>query len=157
MELIASPCSWSWVKVLTSITWCPVCCRDMFHKDLSTATESAAILSTAREMMYFTKTKRSYFRFAPPTTPESRGHDRFKQLPTPCPMQVVVTSLIEPCINDILENQKLLSLFSSGCVPPFSCCFRFLLKFSALKKFTTTGADYGLLTTSNPVGGIMFL
>ena len=24
MELIASPCSWSWVKVLTSITWCPV-------------------------------------------------------------------------------------------------------------------------------------
>ena len=85
MELIASPCSWSWVKVLTSITWCPVCCRDMFHKDLSTATESAAILSTAREMMYFTKTKRSYFRFAPPTTPESRGHDRFKQLPTPWP------------------------------------------------------------------------
>ena len=50
MELIASPCSWSWVKVLTSVTWCPVCCRDMFHKDLSTATESAAILSTAREM-----------------------------------------------------------------------------------------------------------
>ena len=38
-------------------------------------------LSTAREMMYFTKTKRSFFRFAPPTTPESPGHDRFKQLP----------------------------------------------------------------------------
>ena len=35
-------------------------------------------LSTAREMMYFTKTKRSYFRFAPPTTPESPGHDHFK-------------------------------------------------------------------------------
>ena len=50
MELIASPCSWSWVKVLTSVTWCPVCWPDMFHKDLSTATESAAILSTAREM-----------------------------------------------------------------------------------------------------------
>ena len=31
------------------------------------------------------KTKRSYFRFAPPTTPESPGHDRFKQLPTPRP------------------------------------------------------------------------
>ena len=42
----------------------------------------AAILSTAREMMFFTKTKRSYFRFAPPTTPESPGNDRFKQLPT---------------------------------------------------------------------------
>ena len=66
--------SWSWVKVLMSIRWCPVCCRDMFHKDLSTATESAAILSTAQEMMYFTKTnlKRSYFRFASPPTTESR-------------------------------------------------------------------------------------
>ena len=73
-------------------------------------------LSTAREMMYFTKTKRSYFRFAPPTIPESPGHDRFKQLPTPRPegldlssvvvAQGVVTSLIEPCINGILENQK---------------------------------------------------
>ena len=87
MELIASPCSWSWVKVLTSITWCPVCCRDMFHKDLSTATQSTAMLSTAQEMMYFTKTnlKRSYFRFASPPTTESPGHDHFKQLPTPVP------------------------------------------------------------------------
>ena len=55
MELVASPCSWSWVKVLTSITWCPVSCRDMFHMDRSTATESADILSTEREMMYFQK------------------------------------------------------------------------------------------------------
>ena len=79
--------SWSWVKVLMSIRWCPVCCRDMFHKDLSTATESAAILSTAREMMYSTKTniQRSYFRFASPPTTESPGHDHFKQLPTPGP------------------------------------------------------------------------
>ena len=72
MELIASPCSCSWVKVLTSITWCPVCCRDMFHKDLSTATESAAILSTAREMMYFKRNKEKFnFRFTSPPTPES--------------------------------------------------------------------------------------
>ena len=62
MGLIASPCSWSWFKVLTSISWCPVCCRDMFHKDLSTATESAATLSTVREMMNFRKAKRSYVR-----------------------------------------------------------------------------------------------
>ena len=47
------------------------------------------------------------------------------------------------------------SLASSRCVPPLSCCFRFLLKFSALRKFTTTGAGYGLLATSNPVGSIM--
>ena len=44
------------------------------------------------------------------------------------------------------------SLASSRCVPPLSCCFRFLMKISALTKFTTTGAGYGLLTTSNPVG-----
>ena len=63
-------------------------CRDMFHNDLSTATESATILSTKREiMMYFTKTnlKRSYFRFASPLTLESPGHDHLKQLPTPGP------------------------------------------------------------------------
>ena len=75
----------------------------------------------------------------------------------PVVAQGVVTSLIEPYINDILENEEPLSLFSSNCVPPFSCCFRFLPKFSALKKFTTTGAGYGLLTTSNPVGNIMFV
>ena len=57
--------------VLTSISGCPVCCWDMFQKDLSTDTESAVTLSTVREMMYFTKTKRSYFPFAPPPTPES--------------------------------------------------------------------------------------
>ena len=48
----------------------PACCRDMFQKGLSKATESAVTLSTVREMMYFTKTKRSYFRFAPPPIPE---------------------------------------------------------------------------------------
>ena len=121
------------------------------------------LLSAAREMMYFTKAKRSYFRFVPPTTPETWP---LETTPHPLPRRGwtcacgcprPVTSLIEPCINDILENQKPLSLFSSNCVPPFSCCFRFLLKFSALKKFTTTGAGYGLLTTSNPVGNIMFV
>ena len=70
---------------------------------------------------------------------------------------VVSKSNQEPCINDILENQKPLSLFSSNCVPPFRRCFRFLLKFSALKKFTTTGAGYRLLITSSPVGSIMFV
>ena len=67
--------------------------------------------------------------------------------------QGVVTSLIEPYINDILENQKLLSSFSSNCLL-FSVL---ILKFSALKKFTTTGAGYGLLTASNPVGNIVFV
>ena len=71
MGLIASPCSRSWFKVLTSISWCPACCRDMFQKGpVSTATESAVALSTVREMMYLTKTKRGYFRFALPPTPK---------------------------------------------------------------------------------------
>ena len=69
MELIASPCSWSPVKVLTSITWCPVCCRGMFHKDVFTATESAAILSPAREMMYFTRNKEKLFSICLATCP----------------------------------------------------------------------------------------
>ena len=79
--------SWSWVKVLMSVRWCPVCCRDMFHKDLSTATESAAILSTAREMMYFTKTnlKRSYFRFASPPTPKVHDMTTSNNSPPPGP------------------------------------------------------------------------
>ena len=161
MELIVSPCSWSWVKVLTSITWCPVCCRDMFHKDLSTATESAAILSTAWEMMYFTKTnlKRSYFWFVSPPTTEKSGtwplqttpHPRARRAGiVPVVARGVVTSLIELCINDILKKNKgLFSLVISNCVPPFSCCFRFLLKFSALKEFTTTGAGYGPLPRTN--------
>ena len=61
MGLIASPCSWSWFKVLTSISWCPACCRDMFQKDLSTATESAVTLSTVREIMYLTKKREVIF------------------------------------------------------------------------------------------------
>ena len=52
----------------------------------------------------------------------------------PVVTQGVVTSLIEPYINEILENQEPLSLFSSKCVPPFSCFFRFLPKFSALNR-----------------------
>ena len=70
--------------------------------------------------------------------------------------QGVVTSLIEPYINDILENQKPLSSlvsFSSNWLL-FSVI---ILKFSALKKFTTTVAGYGLLTASNPVGNIVFV
>ena len=169
MGLIASRCSWSWFMVLTSISWCPVCCRDMFHKDLSTATESTATLSTVRIMMYFTKTKRSHFRFAPPSTPEKRRQDRFKALPTPGPKSVaglvpvvawgIVTGLTNWTVHQwqFSSIRSPFSLASSRCMPPLSCCFRLLLKFSALRKFTTTGAGYGLLTTSNPVGSIVFV
>ena len=112
------------------------------------------------------KNKEKLFSICPANYPRKSGTWPLQTTPhplarraglVPVVAQGVVTSLIEPCINDILENQKPLSLFSSNCVPSFSCCFRFLLKFSALKKFTTTGADYGLLTTNNPVSNIMFL
>ena len=150
MELFASPCSRSWDKVLTSVTWCPVCCRDMFHKELSTATRNDI----------FHKNKAKLFSICPANYPRKSGTWPLQTTPhplarraalVPVVAQGVVTSLIEPCIIDILENQKPLSLFSSNCAS-----FRFLLKFSALKKFTTTGAGYGLLITSS-VGNIMFV
>ena len=74
-------CSWTSFKVLTSISWCPVFCRDMFDKDLSTAIESNATLSTVREMMYFTKRKRSYFRLPLPLPPKVADRTASKYSP----------------------------------------------------------------------------
>ena len=155
MELIASPCSWSWVNVLTSITWCPVCCLDMFHKDLCPPPSCQPLEKWCTSQK---KLKDKLFWICLATHPRKSGTLPLQTTPHPRARRAalvpvvdrgVVTSLIELCINDILENQKPLSLFSSNCVPPFSCCFRFLLKFSALKKFTTTGAGYGPLPRAN--------
>ena len=51
MKLISSPCPRIRIESRLTSTTCvlPVCCRDMFHKDFSTATECAVILSTARD------------------------------------------------------------------------------------------------------------
>ena len=119
-----------------------------------------------REKWCFSHKKEKLFLISPANCPRKSGTWPLQTTPHPLARraglvsvvaQGIVARLIEPCINDILENRKPLSLLSSNCVLPFSCCFRFLLKFSALKKFTTTGAGYGLLTTSNPVGNIMFV
>ena len=108
-----------------------------------------------REKWCFSQKHEKLFSICPANYPRKSGKWPLQATPhplarraglVPLDAQGVVTSLIEPCINDILENQKPLSLFSPNCVPPFRCCFLFLLKFSALKKFTTTGAGYGLLT-----------
>ena len=120
MGLIASPCSWSWFKVLTSISWCPACCRDMFQKGLSTATESAVTLSTVREMMYFTKTKRRYFRFAPPPTPESPRQDRFKVLPNPGPKWLDLVPVVARGIVTGLTNCTVHQWQFSSIRSPFS-------------------------------------
>ena len=82
MGLIASPCSWSWFKVLTSISWCPACCRDMFQKDLSTATESAVTLSTVRGMMYFTKKRDVIFDLPRPLPPKVPDRTASKYSPS---------------------------------------------------------------------------
>ena len=127
MGLIASPCSWSWFKLLTLISWCPACCQDMFQKGLSTATESAVTLSTVREMMYFTKTKRSYFRFAPapyrrksPTGPlQSTPHPR-AQMAGRVPMVArgIVTGLTNCTVHQwhFSSIRSLFSLARSRCV-----------------------------------------
>ena len=124
--LIASPCSWSWFEVLTSISWCPACCRDMFQKGLSTATESAVTLTTVRVMMYFTKTKRSYFWFATPPTPESLRQDRFKVLPkwldlflwAPVVARGIATGLTNCTVHQwqFSSIRSPFSLARSGCV-----------------------------------------
>ena len=128
-------------------------------------------LSTVWEIMYFTKTKRNYFRFAPPPTPESPPTGPLQGTPHPPAQMAGLVPLVARGIVTGLTNWTVhqwqfssirspFSLASSRCVPPLSCCFRFLLKFSALRKFTATGrtgAGYGLLTTSNPVGRIMFV
>ena len=67
------------------------------------------------DVLHKNKLKGKLFSIASPPTTESPGRDHFKQLPTPGPEGLelslwlpegVVTSLIELCMNDILENRK---------------------------------------------------
>ena len=57
----------------------------MFSATNQTATESATIWSTAREMMFFTKTKRNYFRFSRHLPPKVRDMTASNNLPPPGP------------------------------------------------------------------------
>ena len=68
--------------------------------------------SAARPMMYFKKTKTSYFRFAP--APYSRKSDRFKQLPTHEP-----EGLWLPGELHLSSIRSPFSLVSSSRVPSF--------------------------------------
>ena len=112
MELIASPCSWSWVNVLTSITWCPVCCLDMFHKDLCPPPSCQPLEKWCTSQK---KLKDKLFWICLATHPRMSGTLPLQTTPHPRARRAalvpvvdrgVVTSLIELCINDILENQK---------------------------------------------------
>ena len=56
----------------------------------------------------------------------------------------------------LVQSEAPSSWLVQAVCPPFSYYFRFLLQFSALRKFTPTGACYArLLTTSNFVSCIM--
>ena len=120
MGLIASPSSWSWFKVLTSISWCPACCRDMFQKSLSTATDSAVTLSTVREMMHFTKTKRSYFQFAPPLPPKVPDRTASKYTPHPQAQMAGLVPVVARGIVTGLTNCTVHQWHFSSIRSPFS-------------------------------------
>ena len=100
MGLIASPCSWSWFKVLTSISWCPVCCRDMFYKDLSTATGSAATLSAVREIMY----KEKLFSIRPAAYPLKSPTGPLQSTPHPPAQRAGLVPLVARGIVTGLTN-----------------------------------------------------
>ena len=97
------------------------------------------------------KNKDKLFRFAPPSTPEIPLQECFKQLPTLWP-----EGLWLPGELHLVQSEAPSSWLVQAVCPPFSYYFRFLLQFSALRKFTPTGACYArLLTTSNFVSCIM--
>ena len=86
----------------------------------------------------FHKNKEKLFSIRPPNYPRKFGKWPLQATPHPLARRAglvpvdahgVVTSPVEPCINDILENQKPLSLFSPNCAPPFRCFFRFYWNF----------------------------
>ena len=162
MELIASPCSWSSVKVL-SITWCPVCWRDMFHKDLSTATESAAPCQPREKWCTSQKQREFIFDLPRPLPPKVRDMTASNNSPPPSPKGWTCPCGCTWGRNKsnwtvyqwhFRQSETSSSLFSSNCVPPFSCFFFFASywNFLALKKFTTTGAGYAGLLTTNTSG-----
>ena len=159
MKLIASPCSWSWVRCWRQLRNALFIAGTCFTRTVPQLRSAPPSCQPGGK--WCTSQKQTYreviFDLPHHPPPKVRDMTTSNNSPpraqragiVPVVARGVVTSLIELCINDILENQKPLSLFSSNCVPPFSCCFRFLLKFSALKKFTTTGAGYGPLPRSN--------
>ena len=87
MELMASPCarirveSRCWRQLRDAL---PVCGRDMFHNDLSTATESAAILSTAQDRWCTLQKQREViFDLPRPLLPKVRDRTALNNSPPP--------------------------------------------------------------------------
>ena len=88
MELIASPCSWSLSHQDVNVSYVRPCMlpghasQEPFHR----YGVRRYLVNRVQKLCTSQKqSRRSYFQFAPPPTPESPGHDRFKQLPTSGP------------------------------------------------------------------------
>ena len=99
------------------------------------------LVNRARPMMYFTKTKISYFRFASPPTPEIPLQDCFKQLPTLWP-----EGLWLPGELHFSSIRSPSSLVSSSCVPSFYLLFSVLIAIFGLEEIHT---DRSMLWTSD--------
>ena len=169
MELIASPCSWSSVKVL-SITWCPVCWRDMFHKDLSTATESAAPCQPREKWCTSQKQREFIFDLPRPLPPKVRDTTASNNSPPPSPKGWTC-----PCgctwgrnksnwtVHQwhFRQSETSSSLFSSNCVPPFSCFFFFSLLTEIFWPWRNSQPQELVMRVfwqrAHPVGNVMFV
>ena len=85
MGLMAFPSSWSWFKVLTSISWCPACWRDMFQKGLSTATESPSLCQPCEKWCTSQKQRQVIFVLSGPLPPKVPDRTASKYSPSPGP------------------------------------------------------------------------
>ena len=167
MGLIASPCSWSWFKVFAVNFLMP--CMLPGHAPqgpfYSYGVHRRLVNRARNDVLHRNKAKlfsicpAPYTRNSPRGPLQSTPHPGPKWLTCSCGCTGIVKGLTNWTVHQwqFSSIRSPFSLASSRCVPPLSCCCRFLLKLSALRTFTTTGAGYGLLTTSNPVGSIMFV
>ena len=151
MGLIASPCSWSWFKGWRQF-------RDALYVAKACFTRTFPQLRSPpppcepSEKWCTSQKKKKLFSICPAPCPrksqrgplQSTPHSRVQMAGlVPLVAREIVTG---PANWNVHHNDSLAqSEAPVRCVPPLRCCFRFFLKFSALRKFTTTGEGYGLL------------
>ena len=154
MELIASPCQGVDVNYVTPCMFQGHVSQGPLHsygvrRHLVNCARNDVLYKNKHTEKLFSICLATHHRNSETWPLQTISHPRARRAGiVPVVARGVVTSLLELCINDILENQRpLFPGYFNLCA--FSCCFRFLLKFSALKKFTTTGAGYGPLSRAN--------
>ena len=159
VELIASPCSWSWVKVLTSTTRCPVCLpghvsQGRFH---NYGVRRHPVNRARNDVLHKNKLREKLFSICLATHPRTSGTWNNSPPPArragivPVAARGVVTSLIELCINDILENQE--RLFPDQ----FKLCASVRTESFGLEEIHNHRSWLWASATSKPVRNIMFV